>query len=366
MKDLSLYIHIPFCKTICLYCNFLTFAHKNKFIPDYVEALKKEIGLKSKELRDYQVETLYFGGGTPSLIEAHYIEDILQCIRHSFNIQKKPEISIECNPESIDEKKLRIYHQAGVTRVSLGIQNFDKKILFRIARPHDDKTIFKALDAIRSSPMKNYGADFILGLPHQTLQHFKTQLSTILDLNIPHLSFYFLSYDTKKIDLFKADCPNDDVQVAMYEHLVTRLRKAGYNHYEVSNYAKPGYECQHNLRYWSQKEYVGLGIGAHSYINDKCTENTRDFDRYLSTPDDMNEEVPMDAELRELDYIMLRLRTKRGIDTSEFKKRFKKTSELLKKAQPYLESKELVLDGRFLSPTDEGFLIIDKITRDLL
>lgn len=374
-KSLSLYIHIPFCKTICLYCNFLTFAHKNKFIPEYVETLRREITAKSRTCKNFKVETIYFGGGTPSLIDAEYVSEILATIRSCFKTTKKLEISIECNPESIDSVKLQKYFEAGVTRVSLGIQNFDKKILFRIARPHDDKTIFKALEAIQQSPIKNYGADFIIGLPHQTLEHFQNQLKTILQQNIPHLSFYFLSYDTKKIDLFKSDCPNDEAQIAMYEHLTKKLKKAGYDHYEVSNYAKPGYKCLHNLRYWNQKEYLGLGLGAHSYIDQKCIENTTNFDEYLKNPMAVSEEIPIDRELHELEYIMLHLRTRAGIDLKEFERKFSnqktdavvnKKAELMKKAGPYLETNKLTLKNGRLQPTDEGFLLIDKITNDLL
>jgi len=368
MKDLSLYIHIPFCKTICLYCNFLTFAHKNKFIPQYVEALINEIKLKALNLKNYRIETIYFGGGTPSLIEAKYIQEILQTVEEHFNVNTQKEISIECNPESIDEEKLKKYFESGVTRVSLGIQNFDKKILFRIARPHDDKPIFKALKAIQNSPIKNYGADFIIGLPHQTLEHFQKQLETILELNIPHLSFYFLSYDTNRIDLFKADCPNDEIQIGMYEHLTKKLKDAGYIHYEVSNYAKPGYECHHNLRYWSQKEYIGLGLGAHSYFNGKCTENIKDFDGYMANPTVIHEEVPIDEELHELEYIMLHLRTHRGIDLQEYEQKFSRlrARELVQKAGQYLETQKLRLEQNRLMPTEQGFLIIDKITHDLL
>lgn len=366
MKDLSLYIHIPFCKTICLYCNFLTFAHKNKFIPQYIEALKNEIKSKSVIYKNHQIETIYFGGGTPSLIEGEYIREILDTIKENFNVSNDREISIECNPESIDDKKLQTYADSGITRISLGIQNFDKKILLRIARPHDDKTIFKALKSIQGSAIKNYGTDFIMGLPHQTLEHFQNQLETILEQDIPHLSFYFLSYDTKKIDLFKADCPNDDVQIAMYEHLTKKLHDSGYIHYEVSNYAKPGYECRHNIRYWDQKEYLGLGLGGHSYIDRKCVENTRNFDEYLLNPSAINEEVVIDDELYELEYIMLQLRTHKGIDTNEYEEKFQNSSELIKKAGAYIDTNKLVLENGRLYPTDQGFLIIDKITHDLL
>lgn len=362
-KQLSLYIHIPFCKNICLYCNFLTFANKNKFIPEYIDALVREIKIKAKNFKDRRIVTIYFGGGTPSLIDAKYIEEILKTARENYNVADDVEISIECNPESIDAEKLEKYFHTGVTRVSLGIQNFDKKILHRIARPHDATTIFKALQAIQQSPIKNFGADFIIGLPHQTLENFQGQLARILEENIPHLSFYFLSYDTKRIDIFKADCPNDEIQISMYEHLISTLRDAGYIHYEVSNYAKPGHECQHNLRYWAQKEYLGLGLGAHSYLNKTCTENVREFEKYLQEPTLLHETVTIDSELHELEYIMLHLRTHQGINLQEYGE---KSAEILKKAEPYIATKKLAHANNHLHATEQGFLILDKITHDLL
>ncbi len=366
MKDLSLYIHIPFCKTICLYCNFLTFAHKNKFIAIYIDSLQQEIITKAKNLTKYRIETIYFGGGTPSLIESRHIESILKTIRENFHIKESPEINIECNPESIDLKKLQHYQKIGVTRISLGIQSFDKKTLHRLARPHDEVAIFKALAAIKESGFKNYGADFIMGLPYQTVNNFKAQLKQILEFQFPHLSFYFLSYDTKRIDIFKADCPSEEKQVAMYEHLTKTLRKAGYLHYEVSNYAKPGFECQHNLRYWNQQEYLGLGIGAHSYISGICIENELNFDEYLKHPEQIHEKVEIDQELQKMDYIMLQLRTSTGIKQKNYQKRFNDYENLLNKAKPLLDSGHLVQNPEGFSPTEKGFLILDKITKDLI
>lgn len=365
MKDLSLYLHIPFCKTICLYCNFLTFAHKNKFIEQYVEALKKEIEIKAGDFKNYRIETIYFGGGTPSLIAAEKTEDILITLKKNFRIDENAEINIECNPESLNLKKLAHYKKMGISRISLGIQSFDKKTLHRLARPHDDQAIFKALEAIRQSGFKNYGADFIIGLPYQTLENFQSQLKQIINLNIPHLSFYFLSYDTNRIDIFKADCPSEEKQLEMYEYLTKKIRQAGYLHYEVSNYAKPGFECRHNLRYWQQKEYLGLGIGSHSYINEKCIENETDFNTYLDHPLGIHEEVEIDTELQKLDYIMLQLRTAKGIERRSYEKRFSDYDKLVQKAATFIASGHLQLQKDALQPSEKGFLIIDKITRDL-
>ncbi len=276
------------------------------------------------------------------------------------------EISAECNPESIDAKKLLAYNKMGLTRLSLGVQSFDKKTLLHIARPHDYPTILKALAAIQKSPIKNYGCDFIMGLPYQTIANFKKQLAKILSFKIPHLSFYFLSYDTRRIDLFKAACPSEEIQIKMYHHLSKSLKKAGYLHYEVSNYALPGFECRHNLRYWEQQEYLGLGLGAHSYYDSKCFENEKNFDVYLQNPANIHEEVTIDPELKKMDYIMLQLRTHNGIDLKKYQQKFGDFAELHQKARPYLETGQLQQTKSRLHASEKGFLILDRITRDLI
>jgi oxygen-independent coproporphyrinogen-3 oxidase len=366
MKDLSLYIHIPFCKNICHYCNFLTFANKNRFIPAYLEALKLEIRLKTKDYKNYRIETVYFGGGTPSLLEADQLEGVLEAIRNHFYLKTDVEVTVECNPESINTAKLKQYLHMGITRISLGVQSFDKKALFRIARPHDYETILKALEAIRAAGVKNFGADFILGLPYQTFKNFQDQLKQIIAFDIPHLSFYFLSYDTKRIDLFKADCPTEDIQVEMYLYLIKELKKAGYRHYEVSNYTKPGFECRHNLRYWHQQEYLGLGLGAHSYLKRAVFENPTDFDSYLKNPHQQVEKMPIDDELHRLEYIMLHLRTAEGIWREDYEKCFGGFEELREKARNYVESGHMTVDVKRLRASEKGFLILDKMTNDLL
>lgn len=366
MKDLSLYIHIPFCKTICLYCNFLTFANKNKKIPDYIQALQHEIEGKAGTYKEYRIETIYFGGGTPSLIDTIYIGEILKIVQNNFQIAPNPEITLECNPESTNEIRIKDWMNAGITRFSLGIQSFNPKTLLRIARPHNGEAILKALGSFKKTGADNIGADFIMGLPFQTVESFQKELEQILTFQPQHLSYYFLSYDTKRIDIFKADCPPEEDEVAMYHHLTGRLAEEGYRHYEVSNYAKPGFESRHNLRYWNQQEYLGVGLGAHSYISHKSWENECNFEQYLINPFGIQEEVPIDAELDRLEYIMLHLRTQRGIDLHDYEQRFDKTAELLEKASQHIDEKELTHTKNMLQPTDKGFLFIDRITRNLL
>lgn len=368
MKDLSLYIHVPFCKTICLYCNFLTFANKNKKIPEYVKALIQEIAARAETYRDYSVQTIYFGGGTPSLINPELIKKIIQEVKEAFHVKKNCEITIECNPESVDERRVTIYQEAGITRFSLGIQSFNKNTLWRIARPHDSKMIFHALEVFKKSHVKNFGADFIIGLPGQTLKSFKEEVETILAYQPMHTSFYFLSYDTKKIDLFIKDCPDEETQITMYEWLCKRLKRAGFSHYEVSNWAQPGHECEHNRRYWEQKDYLGLGLGAHSIVNGKMWENGSDFDAYLKHPLRVQNEMPIDADLRRMEQIMLRLRTKEGLDLKKYEQEFgnEALGELLKNANAFIQSGHLKKHHDRLISTERGFLILDSIVRNII
>lgn len=365
MKDLSLYIHIPFCKTICLYCNFLTFANKQKKIPEYIDALVREIRERSNEYQDREITTIYFGGGTPSLIDPKLIKKIIQKIRKAFLVKRGCEITIECNPESVDSERVRIWRGAGVTRFSLGVQSLNKATLWRIARPHDAKMIFRALDVFKKSRVKHFGVDFIMGLPGQNLESFQDEVETILKYKPTHASFYFLSYDTKKIDLFAKECPGEEEQIAMYEWLCRRLKRAGFRHYEVSNWALKDEECEHNRRYWEQKDYLGLGLGAHSIVDGTMWENGSDFDAYLKNPMSTANEMIIDQDLKRMEYIMLRLRTNKGINMKTYEK-MGDAKELSARAEEFILSGHLRKIGNSLRATEKGFLILEMITRKLL
>ena len=364
-KDLSLYIHIPFCKNVCLYCNFLTFANKEQWIPGYVEKVCEEIEKRAVQFKDYRVETIYFGGGTPSLIPPELIKKIIQQIRAYYKVKRGAEISIECNPESVDQHRLAIYKEAGVTRFSLGVQSLNKNTLQRILRPHDSVTIFKALEHLKDAGITNFGTDFIMGLPDQTLASFKQEVKTILTYKPAHLSYYFLSHDTKKIDLFIKECPGEDEQIAMYEWLCKELKRHGFVHYEVSNWALPCQECEHNKRYWEQKDYLGIGLGAHSIVNGVMWENPKFIDDYMRDPLAAQEEMKIDADLKRMEYIMLRLRTREGIDLKEYG-RLGDAEKLLKNATSYIKTGHLKKRGSILAATEKGFLILEKITQMLI
>lgn len=368
VKTLGLYIHIPFCKTICVYCNFLTFANKNRWIPDYIEALKREIREKAKTFKEYSVETVYFGGGTPSLIEGYFIQGLIKELRINFLLSKKVEISLEANPESLTLEKLNTYKNSGISRISLGVQSLNPKTLWKVARPHNEKATLKALQLLRDEQWENFGCDLIMGLPYQTLAEFQEHLEIILGFGPKHLSAYFLSYDTPRIDTFIKESPKEEEQVAMYQYLIRRLKKANFNHYEVSNYALPGYESQHNLRYWQRKEYLGLGLGAHSFINERVSENIRDFAKYLINPLEYEDQYDLDVETQQMDCLMLSLRTAKGLNLADYTEKYGNEAhrQLLLKSLSYTANKDLVIDKNHLQPTEKGFLILDRITKDLL
>lgn len=367
-KKLGLYIHIPFCRTICVYCAFPTYANKNALINEYLGALHKEIEHKGRDFSDYSIETIYFGGGTPSLLDTALIEQILATVKANFQADGVKEIGLEANPESLSAEKISQYRQMGINRLSIGIQSLNNRTLWKIARPHNQKTALDALSKLKKAGWKNFGCDLIIGLPFQTLASFKKDLRVVADSGTTHLSTYFLSHDTVKIDSFIADSPSEDEQIAMYKFTDQYLRKMGYNHYEVSNYAKPGFECRHNLRYWNRDEYLGLGLGAHSFINNEVSENTDNFDEYLANPLAPKERFKLENDLEIADSLMLSLRKNHGVNLENFCRCYgpQRTAQLLDKALSYKKTRHLKITDQYISPTLKGWLILDTITKDLI
>ncbi len=367
-KNLGLYIHIPFCRTLCVYCAFPTYANKTSRIGDYIDSLINEITAKSKDFGEYQVDSIYFGGGTPSLLESDQLDKILAAVGANFKTAPGCEIGLEANPESLSSEKIGRYREMGITRLSVGIQSLKDRTLWKIARPHTAINALQTLETLNNAAWKNFGCDLIIGLPYQTLAGFKKDLQTVMRYQPAHLSTYFLSYDTPKIDTFIQDIPGEDEQIAMYEYADRYLNQLGFNHYEVSNYARPGFECRHNLKYWNREEYLGLGLGAHSFIGNEVMENQDNFEKYLADPPSPQEQFKLEGDLAAADYTMLALRKSTGINLNRYSTNFgdQKTSELLKKAAPYLKTKHLSLSKDRLVPTLKGWLILDKITRDLI
>lgn len=363
-KKLGLYIHIPFCKTLCAYCAFPTYINKGDHIAEYLEVLSKEITQRSKNFAEYIVDTIYFGGGTPSLIGASDLWKLLQKLNESFNVSDNVQIEIECNPESLNKEKINDYKDIGITRISLGIQSLNDKTLWKIARPHKKITSIHALNTLNKCNWSNFGCDFIIGLPYQTHKSFMQDLHEIISYRPTHISTYFLSYDTKHIDSFIEHSPSEAEQIKMYLDADKFLTSEGFIHYEVSNFAKPGFESKHNLKYWNQEKYLGLGLGAHSYYNHTVFENSTTFDDYISNPLITKDKLKLDSDLVAKDKIMLNLRLRSGLNLTEYRTLFGEhsTNNLLSASKTLIESKHLRQSANSLTCTKNGWLILNKIT----
>lgn len=324
MKELGIYVHIPFCKQKCSYCDFISYSNKNNLIKQYIEALKQEI--KNNATTEYEVSTLYFGGGTPSYIEDRYIVDILETIKRNYNISKNAEITIEVNPGTVTEEKLKNYIKAGINRISIGLQTCNDSLLKMIGRIHSYQEFLNTYELAREVGFKNINVDLMIGLPKQTLKDVKDSLEKIIELSPEHISVYSLIVEEgtsieRKIEKGELELPNENLERKEYWEVKKTLEEFGYKHYEISNFAKPGYESKHNVNCWEQKEYLGFGVAAHSYVNNKRFSNVETIEEYLQEDEPIVHEI-QDLENQKKEYMLLGLRKIEGIKISKFKNKF--------------------------------------------
>ena len=348
MEELGIYIHIPFCKQKCFYCDFCSFANKNEMQGKYVETVINEIkNITHKE--KYTVTTIYLGGGTPSILNPDYIKNILQEIKSSFEILDDAEITIEINPGTVNEEKLKKYKEYGINRLSIGLQSANDKILKKIGRIHDYKQFEETFFYARKCGFKNINVDLMIGLPTQAVEDVKQTLEKIRQKNPEHMSVYSLIIEEgtiieKLINENKLQLPDEETERIMYWTVVNELKENGYNQYEISNFSKKTYESKHNTNCWKQKQYIGLGTSAHSYLNKKRYSNTNNIEEYIKNIQENNisknitihEEQTEESTMNE--YMLLGLRMIQGININEFKQKFKidptiKYKEILEKLQ---------------------------------
>lgn len=378
---LGIYIHIPFCRSKCNYCDFVSYAGKDHYQPLYREALLKEIQLRARILpADYPkiFSSLFLGGGTPSHLPADEIATILKQIFHYFASFEGVEITLEANPESLDSlQNLELYREAGINRLSIGSQSFDDSLLKKMNRPHRAEDIRQSIALARKAGFENISLDLIYGYPDQTLDLWKNSLEEAMHCNPQHLSLYGLTVEggvplEKQLDAGEIDLPDEEETISMYEYAMERLGKSGYIHYEISNWAKPGFACQHNLNYWKYGDYLGLGVNAHSYFQGRRYWNFNSLEAYLDslTKNQLpiaGEEIIHGKELM-AEYCMVTLRLQEGINKNSFKKRFQ--ADILEMFgnvfQPYFEMGCLEMDHAIIRLTPKGILISDALFADLL
>lgn len=332
MKKLGIYIHIPFCKKKCAYCDFISFSNKQNLVKEYVETLKQEISKCELDREEYLVETIYFGGGTPSYIDSKYIEEILNLIRSKFDISKNAEITIEVNPGTASEEKLNDYYKSGINRLSIGLQSVDDKLLKTIGRIHSFSDFLETYRMAKEVGFTNINVDLMIGLPTQNLSDVKIAIEKTVKLSPNHISVYSLIVEEgtpieEKINKKELFLPSEVLERKMYWTVKEELEKNGYIHYEISNFAKSGYESKHNSACWNQEEYIGFGLAAHSYINNTRYSNTEDIEEYIENirydKDDYKTIHEMQSrEDKMKEYMLLGLRKIEGVRISEFKKRF--------------------------------------------
>ena len=365
MKEIGIYIHIPFCIQKCYYCDFISYTNKFDIINKYVESLKKEIKLSNLKEKNI-IKTIYIGGGTPSSINAKYIKEILEVIKEKFLVDSYAEITIEVNPGTVTKEKLEIYKEAGINRLSIGMQSNNDLILKKIGRIHNYKMFEESFLLAKNVGFQNINIDMMIGLPLQTQKDIKEMIFIAEKLDPEHISIYSLILEegTKLNELVeekKASLPEEETERNMYWTLKQELEKRGYKHYEISNFAKAGYESKHNMDCWNQNEYLGFGIAAHSYYGSKRYSNIQNLEKYIQNIENNN--IEKNRILQELqtendkqkEYMMLGLRKIDGVIISKFKDKFNKNPIIVfEKELRKLESEELI------EITEDNIKLTDK------
>ena len=329
MEKVGCYIHIPFCNKKCYYCDFCAYMNVENRIDNYINNLLREIELYQEKLC-VEIDSIYIGGGTPSYIDGKYIESIVSSL-HKFNLDKLKEFTIECNPNSIDKNKLLLYKDLGINRISLGVQSFDNKVLKSIGRDHTADIAFKDIELIRNAGFDNLSFDLMLNLPNQDYESIKNDLKMVKRIGPEHISWYSLIVEegsrfytlNKKGRLNLMD---DDTEVDIFDELIEGLDKIGFKRYEVSNFAKSGFESYHNKKYWEANGYIAFGMSAAGYLGNFRYNNSKNFICYNNM---INEnKLPIDNievignKEKEIEYIIFKLRETSGINLKDFKDKF--------------------------------------------
>lgn len=372
---LGIYIHIPFCRSKCDYCDFYSLAGREGQMDLYQRALLAHLRETAPLAQGIPVDSIYFGGGTPSYYGAKRLKELLAALYKLFSVEKDAEVTVECNPDSVDLKSLRTLRKAGVNRLSLGMQSARGEELYSVHRIHTPQQTDQAVELARKAKFTNLSLDLIYGLPGQTMESWKATVEHALSLIPQHLSCYGLKVEegtplARRVAEGEA-LPDDDQQADLYLWTVGRLERAGLPQYEISNFAKPGCESRHNLRYWLTRPYIGFGPGAHSDFGGRRYSFVRDLDAYIrgvlegGNIIDSSELIPQRERCGE--YLMLRLRTTRGIDGREYRSTYFMDFAPLKArlrefaAQGWAEE----TDGRWHF-TPKGFLVSNQLIGDLL
>lgn len=366
-KPTSAYVHIPFCTQICYYCDFSKVFIKNQPVDSYLEHLLQEF--HSYDIQ--KLRTLYIGGGTPTALSAPQLEVLLDGLTKNLDLSVLEELTIEANPGDLDEHKIAVLKNSAVNRVSLGVQTFDDKMLKKIGRSHLEKDIYENISRLKLAGFDNISIDLIYALPGQTMDQVKDNVAKAIALDIPHMSLYSLILENHTVFMNrmrrgKLPLPKEEVEAEMFEYIIAELERAGFEHYEISNFSKPGFESRHNLMYWDNAEYFGIGAGASGYVNGVRYKNHGPIRHYLKAVEEgnarINEEHLSRREQME-EEMFLGLRKKSGVSKARFEEKFGTSFEDLygQVVRDLCHQGLLQVEGQQIRMTKKGLFLGDTV-----
>lgn len=327
MKPISLYIHIPFCKQKCKYCAFVSFVGKEAYYEGYINKVIEELDFHKKIIGNKEIATIYIGGGTPSVLDKHQLPKLLDHIKQNFTLKLGAEITVEANPESFTFDKAVLWKNAGVNRLSFGLQSIDDEVLKKLGRVHTYNDYLIAIENAKKAGFTNINTDILLGLQGQMVQFVLDEITKISNLGVVHISAYGLQIEDntklkQEVESGNYVPADEELSVLIYNSAVKKLKELGFNRYEISNFAKQGFESKHNLNYWARGEFIGVGVGAFGFIDGMHYQNTSDLHNYLKVCYKL-ENIEKETQKTAMEEkIMLALRTERGLDINEFNRLF--------------------------------------------
>lgn len=375
MKKLGLYIHIPFCVKKCHYCDFLSAPATSKVQKSYMEVLRKEIKEKATEYRQWEVDTVFFGGGTPTSVPFEETVQVMELLKEQYRLSEDCEVTIECNPGTATKEALKAYRAAGINRLSIGLQSADDGLLETLGRIHTYEQFLDTFSWAREVGFTNINVDLMSGLPNQTLEQYEDSLQKIVALGAEHISAYSLIVEegTPFYKMYEEDAlplPDEDTERKMYHRTNELLKEAGFYRYEISNYCKPGYECRHNVRYWKRQDYVGFGLGAASCFEDVRYKNTEWLDEYVLENKYMekNDVQALSKEECMEEFMFLGLRMSEGVSKKDFFDKFGVSFESVyqKVADRLVEQKLLETKGEHIFLTEYGMDVSNRVWVEFL
>ena len=366
-KPTSAYVHIPFCTQICYYCDFSKVFIKNQPVDSYLEHLLEEF--QSYDIQ--KLRTLYIGGGTPTALSALQLEVLLNGLTKNLDLSALEELTIEANPGDLDADKIAVLKNSAVNRVSLGVQTFDDKMLKKIGRSHLEKDIYENIDRLKLAGFDNISIDLIYALPGQTMEQVKENVAKAIGLDIPHMSLYSLILENHTVFMNrmrrgKLPLPKEELEAEMFEYIIAELERAGFEHYEISNFSKSGFESRHNLMYWDNAEYYGIGAGASGYVNGVRYKNHGPIRHYLSAVEEGNARITEEhlSQKEQMEEEMfLGLRKKSGVSMARFEEKFGRTFDGLygEIVRDLVQQGLMQIEGDRVRMTKRGLFLGDTV-----